>query len=149
MADYPKNVMEFRDQFRGEEECRAYLEQLRWPEGVRCPDCHAKEIWTMRSPFYRCQRCGYDFTVTAGTLFADTHKPLRVWFEAVWHVTSQKSGVSALGLQRALGLVSAERCPSYEAFFYAGGHPTAPGSPPLGGVANQHVSGASRVSSLR
>ena len=68
MANYPKNVMEFRDQFRGEEECRAYLEQLRWPEGVRCPDCHAEEIWTMRSPFYRCQRCGYDFTVTAGTL---------------------------------------------------------------------------------
>jgi len=106
MTDYPKNVIEFRDQFREEEECRAYLEQLRWPEGVRCPDCQSAEIWTMRSPFYRCQCCGYDFTVTAGTLFADTHKPLRVWFEAVWHVTSQKSGVSALGLQRALGFGS-------------------------------------------
>jgi len=92
--------------FRGEEDCRAYLEQLRWPEGVRCPDCRSEKIWAMRSPFYRCRLCGYDFTVTAGTLFADTHKPLRVWFEAVWHVTSQKSGVSALGLQRALGLGS-------------------------------------------
>lgn len=60
----------------------------------------------MLAPFYRCQRCGYDFTVTAGTLFADSHKPLRVWFEAVWHITSQKSGVSALGLQRVLGLGS-------------------------------------------
>jgi len=60
----------------------------------------------MQTPFYRCQQCGYDFTVTAGTLFADTHKPLRVWFEAVWHVTNQKSGVSALGLQRVLGLGS-------------------------------------------
>lgn len=60
----------------------------------------------MQTPFYRCQHCGRDFTVTAGTLFADTHKPLRVWFEAIWHVTNQKSGVSALGLQRALGLGS-------------------------------------------
>jgi len=60
----------------------------------------------MRAPFYRCQSCGYDFTVTAGTLFADTHKPLRVWFEAVWYITNQKSGVSALGLQRVLGLGS-------------------------------------------
>jgi transposase-like protein len=106
MADYPQTVMEFRDQFRTEEDCRAYLVRLRWPEGVRCPDCQAAEIWPMHSPFYRCQRCGYDFTVTAGTLFADTHKPLRVWFEAVWHVTTQKSGVSALGLQRVLGLGS-------------------------------------------
>lgn len=54
----------------------------------------------------RCACCNYDFTVTAGTLFADTHKPLRLWFEAIWYVTSQKSGVSALGLQRVLGLGS-------------------------------------------
>lgn len=60
----------------------------------------------MQAPFYRCQSCDYDFTVTAGTLFADTHKPLRVWFEAVWYITNQKSGVSALGLQRVLGLGS-------------------------------------------
>jgi transposase-like protein len=60
----------------------------------------------MRPPFYRCARCGHDFTVTAGTLFADTHKPLRVWFEAIWYVTNQKSGASALGVQRVLGLGS-------------------------------------------
>lgn len=106
MADHPQTVMEFRDQFRTEDDCRAYLERLRWPEGVCCPNCTEQAIWAMRAPFYRCQNCGYDFTVTAGTLFADTHKPLRMWFEAVWHVTNQKSGVSALGLQRALGLGS-------------------------------------------
>ena len=44
--------------------------------------------------------------MTAGTLFADTHLPLRLWFEALWHVTSQKSGAGALGLQRVLGLGS-------------------------------------------
>ena len=60
----------------------------------------------MPPPFYRCAHCGYDFTVTAGTLFADTHKPLRLWFEAIWYVTNQKSGASALGVQRVLGLGS-------------------------------------------
>ena len=60
----------------------------------------------MTAPFYRCAHCGYDFTVTAGTLFADTHKPLRLWFEAIWYVTNQKFGASALGVQRVLGLGS-------------------------------------------
>ena len=90
MAEYPQTVMEFRDQFASEEACRHYLVRLRWPLGVRCPDCDSHEIWTMSPPFYRCADCGYDFTVTAGTLFADTHKPLRLWFEAIWYVTNQK-----------------------------------------------------------
>ena len=60
----------------------------------------------MTPPFYRCAHCGYDFTVTAGTLFADTHKPLRLWFEAIWYVTNQKSGASAVGVQRILGFGS-------------------------------------------
>ncbi len=60
----------------------------------------------MTPPFYRCAHCGYDFTVTAGTLLADTHKPLRLWFEAIWYITNQKSGASALGVQRVLGLGS-------------------------------------------
>lgn len=106
MVDYPKTIVELRDWFATEAACRDYLVRLRWPDGVRCPDCAASEVWPMKPPFYRCARCGYDFTVTAGTLFADTHKPLRMWFEAIWHVTNQKSGGSALGTQRVLGLGS-------------------------------------------
>lgn len=60
----------------------------------------------MKAPFYRCADCGHDFTVTAGTLFADTHLPLRLWFQAMWYVVNQKSGASALGVQRVLGLGS-------------------------------------------
>jgi transposase-like protein len=60
----------------------------------------------MKPPFYRCAACGYDFTVTAGTLFADTHLPLRLWFQAVWYIVNQKNGASALGVQRVLGLGS-------------------------------------------
>jgi transposase-like protein len=55
-------------------------------------------------PFYRCAACGYDFTVTVGTLFTDTHLPLSLWFEAIWQVVHQKSGASALGVKRILGV---------------------------------------------
>lgn len=106
MADYPRTSVELRDMFPTEHACRDYLVRLRWPEGVCCPDCGVTEVWAMTPPFYRCSHCGYDFTVTAGTLFAATHKPLRLWFEAIWDVTNQKSGASALGLQRVLGLGS-------------------------------------------
>jgi len=106
MADYPRTVMELRDWFATEAACREYLQRLRWPDGVRCPDCSSMKIWPMKPPFYRCSQCGYDFTITAGTLFADTHKPLRLWFEAIWYVTNQKLGASALGVQRVLGLGS-------------------------------------------
>lgn len=58
----------------------------------------------MKPPFYRCSTCRHDFTVTAGTLFADTRLPLSLWFEAIWHVVHQKQGASALGVQRVLGV---------------------------------------------
>jgi transposase-like protein len=60
----------------------------------------------MQRGLYWCQGCGYQASLTAGTLFNDTHKPLQLWFEAMWYITNQKSGVSALGLQRVLGLGS-------------------------------------------
>jgi transposase-like protein len=106
MADSPKNVLEFNDWFGTEAACRSYLEALRWPAGPRCPRCPQAGVWTMKPPFYRCAACGYDFTVTTGTLFADTHLPLRLWFQAVWYVVNQKNGSSALGVQRVLGLGS-------------------------------------------
>jgi len=98
--------MEIHDWFSSEEDCRAYLVRTRPPKGIQCPRCQAGKPWHMKETFYRCSGCGHDFTATAGTLFADTHKPLRVWFKAMWHVTNQKNGVSALGLQWALGLGS-------------------------------------------
>jgi transposase-like protein len=106
MADYPRTVLEFNERFHDETACRAYLESIRWPEGPRCPRCPQAKVWTMKAPFYRCASCGHDFTVTAGTLFADTHLPLRLWFQAMWYVVNQKNGASALGVQRVLGLGS-------------------------------------------
>ena len=106
MADYPRTVLEFNDRFHDEAACRAYLESIRWPKGPCCPRCPQAKVWTMKAPFHRCAVCGHDFTVTAGTLFADTHLPLRLWFQAMWYVVNQKSGASALGVQRVLGFGS-------------------------------------------
>jgi len=106
MADYPETATEFHKRFGDETACRSYLEQVRWPDGPRCPRCPDAKVWNMTPPFYRCARCGYDFTVTAGTLFDNTNLPLRLWFEAMWDVVNQKNGVSALGVQRVLGLGS-------------------------------------------
>lgn len=106
MQEYPGTVLEFRERFATEEACKAYLEALRWPDGFVCPQCGGRRAWAMQRALYWCRDCGYQGSVTAGTLFQDTHKPLLLWVEAMWYVTNQKSGVSALGLQRVLGLGS-------------------------------------------
>ena len=106
MEDYPKTLDEFEEQFSTELACRDYLIALRWPEGFRCPRCGHGQAWPVRTTLLECAGCGHQTSVTAGTIFQDTHKPLRTWFRAMWHVTSQKSGASALGLQRLLGLGS-------------------------------------------
>lgn len=106
MPDYPQTVLELRDQFADEQACRDYLAKLRWPDGFRCPACQGQDHWVTDRALRHCRSCGRQTSVTAGTLFADTHLPLRLWFEALWQVTSQKYGASALGMQRVLGLGS-------------------------------------------
>lgn len=106
VGQYPETVLEFREWFASEQACRDYLAKLRWPNGFLCPYCQNRTGWKMRRNLYWCQHCDAQVSLTNATLFHDTHKPLRLWFEAMWYVTNQKSGVSALGLQRVLGLGS-------------------------------------------
>ena len=108
MEDYPRTVEEFESRFGTEESCRAYLMELRWPEGFRCPRCQGTRAVEVRHTWFQCCGCRHQTSVTAGTIFQDTRKPLVVWFRAMWYVTSQKNGASALGLQRVLGLASYE-----------------------------------------
>jgi hypothetical protein len=82
--------------------------QLRWPDGSHCPRCGCRESSAVRTVLLRCRDCRHQTSVTAGTIFQDTRTSLRLWFQAVWWMTSQKNGVSALGLQRVLGLNSYE-----------------------------------------
>ncbi len=104
--DYPRTLMELEQRFASEEACRQYLFQLRWPDGFVCPRCGGKRSWSMTRGRWLCGDCRYQAPVTAGTIFQDSHLPLTTWFRALWYVTTQKSGVSALGLQRVLGLGS-------------------------------------------
>ena len=102
--DYPKTQVEFEERFATEEACRAYVAQLRWPDGFVCPRCQAGSARTATRNRLICRSCRYQASVTAGTIFEGTRKPVAVWFRAMWYVTAQKNGASALGLQRVLGL---------------------------------------------
>ncbi len=106
MEDYPKTLAEFEARFSSEDACRAYLMQLRWPGGVVCPRCSGRKVWERSRNLLVCASCSYEMSVTAGTMFERTRKPLTMWFRAMWWVTSQKTGASALSLQQILGLGS-------------------------------------------
>lgn len=102
---YPRTWSEFLARFSCEEACLAYLEELRWPQGFVCSGCAVMSIPSRASRGrLLCKECGHQSTVTAGTIFDKTRTPLRVWLAGAWYVTNQKLGVSALGLQRVLGL---------------------------------------------
>lgn len=104
---YPRTFEEFESWFASELTCYEYISRLRWPQGFQCPHCGARDSpWLKKSGLFQCPQCRAQTSITSGTLFHNTHKPLRTWFLAMWFVTSQKQGASALGLQRVLGLGS-------------------------------------------
>jgi transposase-like protein/ribosomal protein L37AE/L43A len=106
MEDYPRTLGEFEARFSTEAGCREYLERLRWADGFRCPRCGREAATRVRNTLFQCANCRRQTSVTAGTVFQDIRKPLTMWFRAMWYVTNQKNGASALGIQRALGLGS-------------------------------------------
>ena len=105
-VDYPRTLQEFDDWFLSEEACIDYLRRLRWPNGFRCPACEWSKAYVTARGQFRCAACQRQTSPIAGTIFEGTRKPLRTWFQAMWFVTNQKLGGSALGLQRILGLGS-------------------------------------------
>jgi transposase-like protein len=82
------------------------LEQLRWPAGICYPKCEQRKGWRTADGRWACSGCGRKVSVTAGTIFDRSRISLQEWFAAAWYMTNQKHGVSALGLQRLLGLGS-------------------------------------------
>lgn len=95
---------ELMTRFNCDSRCREYLEHLRWPSGPVCPKCGKKEIARVvnRESVLRCVGCQAQFTVTAGTVFNDSHLPLAKWFIATFLLTQSKKGISALQIQRIL-----------------------------------------------
>jgi hypothetical protein len=99
--------MEFENAFKTERQCREYILKIRYEDGIYTrPLCGSKKSWPAREAAYGCAECHHQESILSGTLFQDTHKPLALWFRAMWYITSQKNGASALGLQRILGVGS-------------------------------------------
>src|SRR5271165_308350 len=102
---FPKNLRQFQSDFATEEACEAYLAACRWPEGFICPRCanrRAYELVNQRR--WQCAGCRHQVSLTAGTVLHRTKIPLTQWFWAAYLMTTDKRGVSALLLQRQLGL---------------------------------------------
>jgi len=97
------DMMKLMEDCRTQEECRAILEELRWKDGVRCPRCGSEKVSRIRKRFqYDCDSCRYQFSVTSGTIFHDSHLPLPKWFAAVFLMCEAKKGMSALQIKRTL-----------------------------------------------
>lgn len=105
-SQFPKTSIEFDELFNTEEACRNFLYQVRWPQGFICPKCKGMKSWINNRHLLVCSDCGHQVSLTAGTVMQGTRKPLRMWFKAIWWVCTQKTGGSAKGLQRLLGLGS-------------------------------------------
>ncbi len=101
------DLCELIERFGNDQKCRNYLERLRWPEQVTCPKCQGTRISSiLKRDQYNCdnESCGYQFSVTAGTIFHDTHLPLTKWFLATYIMCQSRKGVSANQLKRMLGI---------------------------------------------
>ncbi len=103
---YPKNFIEFLDQFKDEESCRKYLFELKWKEGFHCPKCNNDTYWLTSQNLIHCKDCGHQTSLTAGTIFHGTRKPLLLWFHVMWWVVAQKTGVSASNMTDFMGFGS-------------------------------------------
>lgn len=102
--DYPRTYREFVTMFPDDEACASYLLRLRWPRIFICPACGAEmDAWIQSRGRLSCSSCRHQATVTAGTIFDKTRTPLTTWFEAAWHLTTAKNGMSAKTLQNTLG----------------------------------------------
>lgn len=106
--EYPRTFGEFIDWFRNEEDCLRYLSKLKWPEGFLCRKCGGSKKWQTKKWLFHCADCGHQNSVTAGTIFQDSKKPLRQWFYVLWLMMSQKTGVSAENLKEMMGFGSYE-----------------------------------------
>lgn len=103
-------LQQLEQRFGTEEQCLAYLVRLRWPTGVRCARCGSGRVYKLRQPWrWQCKHChkqGYRFSPLVGTVFEQTHYPLPLWFKVIYLLCQSKKGMSALQIQRMLGIGS-------------------------------------------
>lgn len=105
---YPKDFQEFLNQFSDEESCLQYLMKIRWKDGYACSNCQSKKYWITSKHKIHCSECGKEYSITSGTIFQDSKKPLLLWFHIMWWVVAQKTGASANNLTDFMGFGSYE-----------------------------------------
>ncbi len=105
---YPKDFQEFLAQFKSEVDCWNYISEIRWPNGFVCPKCTGIKYWLTEQKLIHCSACGHQASVTGGTIFHGTRKPLLLWFHIMWWVVAQKTGASANNLKDFMGFGSYE-----------------------------------------
>jgi len=106
-VSFPRTLLEFQARFPTPEACRAYLRLVRWPDGFFCPRCRGDQAFSLpRRNLEQCKSCGYQVSLTAGTILHRSHVSLPQWFWAAYLMSTLKPGISALQLQHALGLGS-------------------------------------------
>ena len=99
------NWLEFQQMFSSEQSCREYLFRMRWPNGFQCPVCgHSKAYEITSRHLYECVHCGYQASVTAGTIMHRTRTPLLIWFWAIYLVADDKRGTSAAQISKKFGI---------------------------------------------
>ena len=109
-----QSIFEVVTHFNTEAKCMRHLQRIRWPNGLRCIRCESKRVMTFQAKgktgkarhLYECVDCRYQYSVTAGTIFHDSHLPLTKWFLAIYLICSAKKGVSANQLKRDLAIGS-------------------------------------------
>ncbi len=98
------NLAQLTEQFGSDAKCRKALEQLRWKDGVKCPRCQSEATAIANRFQYNCNACRYQFSVTAGTIFHDSHLSLWKWFMTTALLCEAKKGISACQIQRTIGV---------------------------------------------
>lgn len=97
--------LQLEQAFATEEQCRRYLERLRWPDGQPCcPKCNARAWRLGKRYLYECSECGYQFSALIGTIFEKTHLPLTIWFRVLFLMAQSKKGISAHQVKRMFGI---------------------------------------------
>ena len=103
--DFPRTIVEFQRRFPDDAACRDYLFACRWPDGFRCPACGCDSAYSLPKRFlWQCSRCRHQVSITAGTVLHKTRTPIHLWFWAAYLTSTGTPGISALQLQRQLGL---------------------------------------------
>ena len=106
--NYPKDFQEFILQFKTEDDCWNYIFEMRWPDGFSCPKCKGSKYWLTDKRLIHCSTCENQTSITGGTIFHGTRKPLLLWFHIIWWVVAQKTGASAYNLKDFMGFGSYE-----------------------------------------